>query len=96
LNLAASQVTEDLVTLGLAEDKAAAFQQKWEANQVNMSKGVLATTLMVNQLIDMDWKFGVTAASSELNKVGSTFLQLKLVLDKGHTTDEVHMELSLS
>lgn len=34
------------------------FSSQWEANQVNMSKGVLANTLMVNQLIDMDWKFG--------------------------------------
>lgn len=34
------------------------LNSQWEANQVNMSKGVLANTLMVNQLIDMDWKFG--------------------------------------
>lgn len=96
LNLTSSQVTEDLITLGLAEDRASFFQQQWESNQVNMSKGILSNTLMVNRLIDMDWKFGVTAASSELNKLGSTFLQVKLVLDKGYTTEEVHMELSLS
>jgi hypothetical protein len=31
----------------------------------------------------MEWKFGVTAASDEVGQVGSTFLHLKLVVDKG-------------
>lgn len=51
---------------------------------------------MINQLVDMEWKFGVTAASSELKKVGNSFLQLKLVVNKGNEqTEEIFMELSL-
>lgn len=38
---------------------------------------------MVNNLVDMEWKFGVTASTDELRQVGSTFLQLKLTIDKG-------------
>eukprot|EP01002_Notosolenus_urceolatus_P015260 NODE_7622_length_557_cov_6.309055_g6594_i0.p1 GENE.NODE_7622_length_557_cov_6.309055_g6594_i0~~NODE_7622_length_557_cov_6.309055_g6594_i0.p1 ORF type:complete len:56 (+),score=2.86 NODE_7622_length_557_cov_6.309055_g6594_i0:238-405(+) len=30
----------------------------------------------------MDWRFGVTSATSESDEDGSTFLQLKLSLDK--------------
>lgn len=38
----------------------------------------------------------VTATNSDMKKVGNTFLQLKLVLDKGIGTEEVFMgKLSL-
>lgn len=61
-----------------------------------MTRGAIGNTLVVNQVVDMSWRFGVTTASDELQKVGSTFLQLKLVLDKGNDQKEnVHMELTL-
>lgn len=59
---------------------------------------------MVNKVVDMEWTFGVTAASSEVEAVGGTYLQLKLVIDKGVGSGEdsdasreeaVHMELTL-
>ncbi len=43
----------------------------------------------------MEWRFGVTASSSDLDQVGSTFLQLKLVLDKGGLRENVFVELTL-
>eukprot|EP00010_Vexillifera_abyssalis_P007099 CAMPEP_0201547374 /NCGR_PEP_ID=MMETSP0173_2-20130828/3856_1 /ASSEMBLY_ACC=CAM_ASM_000268 /TAXON_ID=218659 /ORGANISM="Vexillifera sp., Strain DIVA3 564/2" /LENGTH=94 /DNA_ID=CAMNT_0047956403 /DNA_START=19 /DNA_END=303 /DNA_ORIENTATION=- len=53
-------------------------------------------TLMVNELIDMEWKFGITASTESVDHAGHSFLQLKLVLDKGQKTEIVNMELSLS
>ncbi|CAM1327077.1 COMMD7 (predicted) [Pycnogonum litorale] len=95
-NLNAAQVKKDLVSLGLSDDKAESFSSKWNEKLSVMSKAALSQTLTVNQLVDIDWKFGVTAASSELNKVGNTFLQLKLIINKGGTENEnVFMELSL-
>lgn len=38
---------------------------------------------MISKLVDIEWKFGVTASSSNVDKVGNAFLQLKLVYDKG-------------
>ena len=83
---------------------------------------------MVNQLVDMQWKFGgkmrgcnrrnwpreskgndinsnshtiipyishvVTAGSSEARRVGSTFLQMKLSLDRGSKTEDVCLGMS--
>lgn len=50
----------------------------------------------VNQLVDIEWKSGISVSTSEIGKVGSAFLQLKLVLDKGNNTfEDVYMELSL-
>ncbi|KAK7102067.1 COMM domain-containing protein 7-like [Littorina saxatilis] len=94
-SLTPGQLSEDLGNLGLSDDKAAYFTEQFQANQAALSKGALDLTLMVNQLVDMEWKFGVTASSSELDRVGNTFLQLKLVINTGNGTKNVYMELSL-
>ncbi|XP_032376149.1 COMM domain-containing protein 7 [Etheostoma spectabile] len=94
-NLTAEQIKEDLVTLGLNEDKAAHFSQQWGEHYAALSRLAVGQTLMVNQLVDMEWKFGVTVGTSEVQKVGNIFLQLKLVVRKGNSTENVYMELTL-
>lgn len=93
--LNADQVKEDLITLGLNEDKASHFSDQWKAHYPVLSRLAVGQTLMVNQLVDMEWKFGVTVGTSELQKVGNIFLQLKLVVRKGNSTENVYMELTL-
>uniref|UniRef100_A0A674DE66 COMM domain containing 7 n=1 Tax=Salmo trutta TaxID=8032 RepID=A0A674DE66_SALTR len=61
-----------------------------------LSRLAVGQTLMVNQLVDMEWKFGVTVGTSELQKVGNIFLQLKLVIRKGNSTENVYMGESLT
>ncbi|XP_020933092.1 COMM domain-containing protein 7 isoform X2 [Sus scrofa] len=61
--------------LGLSEEKATYFSEKWKQNAPTLARWAIGQTLMINQLIDMEWKFGVTSGSSELEKVGSIFLQ---------------------
>ena len=39
----------------------------------------------------MQWRFGITASNSELIHSGVSFLQLKLVLDKGVDHEVVNM-----
>ena len=100
-----------------------------------MSRVAAGQSLTVNQLVDMEWKFGgmymhvytmyivleaiatikptmyvcvvynllihmhdvvltdvaVAAGDSDMKKVGNTFLQVKLVLNKGVGTEEVFM-----
>ena len=53
----------------------------------------------LRRLVDLEWKFGVTAASSESGAAhaGKTFLQLKLVLDApGGGLEAVYLELTLN
>jgi hypothetical protein len=38
---------------------------------------------MISQLVDMEWNFGVTASTNYIDKLGSAFLQLKLVYNNG-------------
>ncbi|XP_005095878.1 COMM domain-containing protein 7 [Aplysia californica] len=94
-SLSPSQVQEDLRNLGLSEEKAQMVSGHFEANLGSLSRGALGQTLMVNQLVDIEWKFGVTASSSELDKVGNTFLQLKLVINTGNGMKNVFLELTL-
>ncbi|XP_022107826.1 COMM domain-containing protein 7-like [Acanthaster planci] len=94
-NMTPTQLEEDLVSLGLSEERATHLANQWKSNLIGLSRTAVGQTLMINQLVDMEWKFGVTAASSELQQVGSTFLQMKLVVNKGNKTENVYMELSL-
>ncbi|CDQ76190.1 unnamed protein product [Oncorhynchus mykiss] len=87
-NLTADQ---DLLALGFNDAKAAHFSQQWSSHYPVLSRLAVGQTLMVNQLVDMEWKFGVTVGTSELQKVGNIFLQLKLVIRKGHSTENVYM-----
>ncbi|XP_056667929.1 COMM domain-containing protein 7 isoform X3 [Monodelphis domestica] len=94
-NMTAEQVRADFITLGLGEEKATYFSEKWKQKSPILARWAIGQTLMINQLIDMEWKFGVTSGSSELQKVGSIFLQLKLVVKKGNQTENVYIELTL-
>ncbi|XP_030771426.1 COMM domain-containing protein 7 isoform X1 [Rhinopithecus roxellana] len=94
-SLTAKQVQVDFITLGLSEEKATYFSEKWKQNAPTLARWAIGQTLMINQLIDMEWKFGVTSGSSEVEKVGSIFLQLKLVVKKGNQTENVYIELTL-
>uniref|UniRef100_A0A8C2NYT1 COMM domain containing 7 n=1 Tax=Capra hircus TaxID=9925 RepID=A0A8C2NYT1_CAPHI len=93
--LTAEQVRADFMTLGLSEEKAIYFSEKWKQNAPTLARWAIGQTLMINQLVDMEWKFGVTSGSSELEKVGSIFLQLKLVVKKGNQTENVYIEQHL-
>lgn len=95
-NLAPDAVSSDVEGLGLSKEKASIVSDAWKAAFAGLSMEMMRKTLTVNKLLDMQWKFGVTAGSSEVDKAGQCFLQLKLVLDKGFgRTESVLMELSL-
>ncbi|KAL6076342.1 COMM domain-containing protein 7 [Balamuthia mandrillaris] len=95
-NLTPAYVKEDLVQLGIAEEKAEEAAQLWKSHFINISRAASNSTLMVNELVDLEWRFGVTSATSEVFRVGTSFLQLKLALNKGgDKTEYVNMELTL-
>ncbi|XP_065655565.1 COMM domain-containing protein 7 [Hydra vulgaris] len=80
---------------GLSEEKSIAVCEVWKEKFTLLFHAV-DKIFATNQLVDMEWKFGVTAATSENNLTGQSFLQLKLVLDKGNKqTESLNMELTL-
>merc|ERR550519_1157684 len=81
---------------GLLEAQANVFTQLYETRLPELRNAAIESTLAVNQLVDLQWKFGVTAASSDINLVGNTFLQMKWTIknDVGKL-ETLCMELSL-
>lgn len=44
----------------------------------------------------MEWTFGLTTSSDELQEIGSPYLQLKLILEtRDHRLIHEHLELSI-
>ncbi|KFW09214.1 COMM domain-containing protein 7, partial [Eurypyga helias] len=74
-NLSSEQVRADFIALGLSEEKAGYF-----AEQVFLRFCVFLSQQSASLCAgaDMEWKFGVTAGSSELERVGSIFLQVNV------------------
>ncbi|CAH2303059.1 COMM domain-containing 7 [Pelobates cultripes] len=94
-NLSAEQLKADFLALGLDEERAGCFADEWSRDASVLTQLVVGRTLSINQLVDMEWKFGVTTASSELEKAGSIFLQLKMVTKRGNKPEPVYVELTL-
>jgi hypothetical protein len=55
-----ADVAHDLKELGLEASKAALIGKLYNGELAAMSSAVVSTTFKVNQLVDMEWKFGGT------------------------------------
>jgi len=84
------------VFAGLRPEHAKRLRSAWGATEASLSKVAASGTISMNELVDMRWKFGVTASSSEVGRIGTPHVQLSLTMDlgQGQTTDVV-LELSL-
>lgn len=87
-NLSVSSVEADLTHFGLDTDHIAVFAKAWNVEYVKLNRSAVQSSLSINEVVDMEWKFGVSASSDSSKKLGTTFLQLKLVIDKGNGTTE--------
>ncbi|KAJ1459610.1 hypothetical protein M885DRAFT_613218 [Pelagophyceae sp. CCMP2097] len=87
----------DALTLGLDEAHAAALEACWAAYAARTNDfHIDAQGELLRRLVDIEWKFGVTARTSTSgDTAGRTFLQLVLVLDRDGGTEHVHLELTL-
>jgi hypothetical protein len=94
-NMSSSHVAEDLVGLGLKPAKAGTLSEIWIQKFSALSQSMIDRTLVFNEVVDMEWKFGVSASSDELNSVGACFLQLKLVINRNNHLEDVLMEMTL-
>jgi hypothetical protein len=43
---------------GIADDKASVVAAKWRTGLADLSRTAVGQTLSVNELIDMEWRFG--------------------------------------
>ena len=82
---------------GLSSAVSVALGKHWKKCSKLVASSGPGRSIEGNEVVDMDWSFGVTAASNDSGNIGKTFLQMRLtLLDK--TTENVRnvfLELSL-
>jgi hypothetical protein len=92
----ANELKVNCAGLNIPPDAAAIIANCWQQRAGQMATALLSRTIKANELVDMDWSFGVTAASDDCDHVGKTFLQLKFTIDYGNEgLKDIFMELSL-
>lgn len=97
-SVSGSALKDDLVSLGLEEERAAWVGSAWEVAslRVSVALGDKASDLDAGALIDAEWRFGVTVSTDDLARVGSTYLQMRLLTDSGAgRLDTHHLELTV-
>ena len=68
---------------------------KWEKHYQELKESSENQSLIINQLVDIEWKFGVTASTNAVDKLGNPFLQLKLVYNQGGQLESRHLGKTL-
>ncbi|ETO29390.1 hypothetical protein RFI_07733 [Reticulomyxa filosa] len=96
-NVNDSSLSDDLINLGLTDEKyRKMFSKMYKRCYYQLNRSAIDASLRLNQVIDMKWKFGVTASSNALGSVGTTYLQLQLVLlDLNNNTQRVTLGIFL-
>lgn len=95
-NLSMTQVESDLKQMNMNEDHVNLFCGKWKTHILKMQTSLLVGSTRGKKLINLDWKFGVTASSSENRKVGTCFIQMKFTLEgEDRKKEDFEVELSL-
>lgn len=56
--------------LNIPTNTTSVLIEEWNKNKINMISSLLSKTITANKLIDLDWSFGVTAASNDCDQVG--------------------------
>jgi COMM domain containing 7 len=92
----AAEMEERCQSTGLSSSRANIIYKRWKDRYREITSSLLSRVMSANRLVDMDWSFGVTVASSDANQVGKTYVQLKLVIDQAGDGPRTHfVELSV-
>jgi len=92
-----SRLSTTAKACGLSAGVCAALAKHWKKCSKLLVSNLVGKSIDGNDVVDMDWSFGVTAASSDCTDAGKTFLQMRLtLLDRAtDSTRNVFLELSL-
>lgn len=82
------QVGQACSAKGLSVECAAVVSRCWAEQSSNLTSTLLSKIVSANQLMDVDWSFGVTAASDDCDQV-STHLSVSLQPDE-HEHEHEH------
>lgn len=91
-----SQLKSSCTAVSLNDNITNMILDSWEKKSTVLTKTLLSRTLVSNKLLDMDWSFGVTAASDDADQIGKTYLQVKMKVSSGDKgVNDIFFELTL-
>mgnify|MGYP003385802740 CR=1 FL=1 len=65
----ATQLHDKCMNMDIDSDKCEVIKAVWSKHSSHMATTLLAKTIAANELVDVDWSFGVTASSSDCDQV---------------------------
>jgi hypothetical protein len=84
------------ISFGMIPEVTQLICNTWANYTSRIANHLCNKILSKNRLIDLDWSFGVTAASDDCDNVGKTYLQLKLTVDQDNSVPkDIFLELTL-
>lgn len=93
--LARAKVEEDLSRLGFDEAVVHRIGELWEEQKIGVCKVLISQMGSAFNLLDMEWKFGVTVGNKLVDSKGECFIQIKLVIQNAENAiNDVYMELT--
>lgn len=76
------QVEISASVLGLSQRTGMAMRQSWEAHSSELNSSLLSKIISANQLVDVDWSFGVTASTEDCDKVSCSNQRQYLIFSR--------------
>ena len=92
--LTRDKIQEDLHKLDFPEEAVQFAGEIWENQKDAVTLRALSQMASCDDLLDMEWKFGVTTSDSIVENKGECFIQLKLIFGQDKGTREVNFEMS--
>lgn len=86
---------QECTQLGMSPEIINSITEIWIRKYSQVVSSLFSRVLTNNQLVDLDWSFGVTAATDDCDHLGKTYLQLKMTVDMENGRKDIFMELSL-
>ena len=89
------KVEEDLSRLGFGEGVVQRIGEMWEEQKIGVCKVLISQMGSSHNLLDLEWKFGVTVGNKLVDSKGECFIQMKLVVqDPEMKINEIFMEVT--
>lgn len=94
--LSSQKLADDCASVGMSAQVTAAVKKLWDKERSLLLHNTLAQTLTGSELLDLEWKFGVTSGSQVIPGGGQCFVQLKLTtLSAAGSQSRVDFELNV-
>lgn len=89
------KLEDDLKKLGYDEGVVERIGELWDEQKIGVCKVLIGQMGSAFNLLDLEWKFGVTVGNKIVDTKGESFIQIKMIVqDPELKVNEIFMELS--